>query len=152
MKVLHPNALRLGADHQRTVHHIDVQNDPEITIEDVAKPGFWKHHAARIRSGDLIDVIGNGFDISLRVTGGGLGYVETRLLRLWQDETQSASAGQPDTADDVPEGYIVDFHSKTLHRVRIKPEGTEISRNHKTREEAIASARAHHAKTLGVAA
>lgn len=152
MKFLHANALRQGADFQRTVHHIDVTHDQEITLEDVSKPGFWKHHATRINVGDMIDVIGNGFDISLRVTGKGLGFIETRLLRLWQDEEQQIAPTTADSGDDVPDGYIVDFHSKTRHRLRMKPEGTLISQNHMTRADAIAAAKAHHAKAMGVAA
>lgn len=150
MKHLHPNALRLGADHQRTIHHIDVQSDPEMTLMDVMKPGFWKHHSDRIRPGDMIDVVGNGFDISLRVTGKGLGYVETRLLRIWQAEE---SAHPPaDSVGDVPDGYTVDHTPKTLWRVRMKPEGTELSRNHKTKADATEAAKLHYSKSMGVAA
>lgn len=148
MKTLHPAALRQGADYQRTLHHIDVQADPEMTITDVMRPGFWKHHSDRIRPGDQIDVIGSGFDITLRVTEKGLGYVNTRLLRLWQDEEPAEKPA--DVIGDVPEGYTVDHTPKTLWRVRMKPEGTELSRNHKTKADAIGAAQAHHAKAMGV--
>jgi hypothetical protein len=151
LKVLSPNALRKGADYERTYHHVSVEHDPDMTIEDVLKPGFWKHHANKLKKADVIDVLGPGFDMTVRVKSTGLGFANVYPLRVLKDENfaKKQAAGEDLKA---PDGYVVDHHWKTNWRVRTTPEGVEISRNHETKADAIASAQEHFDKTHGVAA
>jgi len=148
MKHLHPNAMRQTADYVRTQHHVDLSDSTDITLDDIMVPGFWRHHTERMRCGDLIDVIGQGFDITLRVKNKGLGFVNTYPLRIWTEQKEAAV----EYAGDVPDGYSVDHTPRTRWRVRMTPEGTEISRDHMTKAEAVASAKDHSAKIHGVAA
>lgn len=147
MKKLHPTKLRNLADYTRSNWHVEVE--PDMTIEDVMLPVFWQHHTERLQVNDLIDVIGQGFDIQLRVTGKGIGFVETRLLRKWVAEKADA---KPEGADDVPEGYVVDHTPRTRWRVRLKDGGVEIGRDMQTRDDAVNVAVAHAMRATGVAA
>jgi hypothetical protein len=148
MKKLHPTRLRNAAEFARSIWHVEV--DPDVTIEDVMTPGYWQHHVAKIQIHDIIEIIGQGFDIQLRATGKGIGYVETRLLRKWTDDVAVASKPAPDL--DVPEGYVVDHTPKTLWRVRLKDGGVEVKRDIKTRSEAVDTAVAHAMRASGIAA
>lgn len=150
MKKLHPTKLRNAADFQRSVWHVEV--DPDVLIEDVTMPGFWQHHSHRMQVNDLIDVIGQTFDIQLRVIGKGIGFVETRLLRKWEDRTQSRATDVDAAGDGVPDGYIVDHTPRTRWRTRLKDGAVEIKRDMPTREDAVAVAVAHAMRATGVAA
>jgi hypothetical protein len=153
MKVLHPTAMKHSADYLRTQHHVVV--DPDVEISDILVPKFWCHYAARLRKFDLIDVIGQGFDITLRVHEIGNGYVNTVVIREWVDKSLISTASEDEEQEDapkVPDGYVVDHNPKTLWRVRMKDSGSEISRNHKTKPEAIGAAIEHNNKALGIAA
>lgn len=147
-KTLHPTKLRNSAEYARSIWHIVV--DPGVTIDDVQVPGFWAHHTDKIRVNDLIDIIGEGFDLQLRATGKGIGYVETRLLRKWTDD--AAVVAKPAADLDVPEGYVVDHTPRTLWRVRLKDGGVEVKRDIKTRSEAVDTAVAHAMRAGGIAA
>ena len=147
MKKLHPTKLRNLAEYNRSTWHVEA--DADMTIDDVMTPAFWQHHSDKIRINDLIDVIGQGFDIQLRVIGKGIGFVETRLLRKWVAEKADA---KPEGADDVPEGYVVDHTPRTRWRVRLKDGGVEIGRDMQTRDDAVNVAVAHAMRATGVAA
>lgn len=152
-KTLHPTLMRNAAEYARTQHHVVV--DPTHTIEDVTTPGYWSHHVDRLRVHDLIDVIGEGFDITLRVTGKGIGFVETRILRKWESEAPEVKLTAEEVAQieqSIPDGYSIDHTPKTGWRARLKDGGAEISRNHKTKVEAIQSALGHHNRAQGLAA
>lgn len=146
MKKLHPTKLRNLAEYTRSTWHVEA--DPDTTLDDVMTPAFWQHHAEKIRVNDLIDVIGQGFDVQLRATGKGIGFVETRLLRKWV-ETVEAKA---DTAGDVPDGYVVDHTPRTRWRARLKDGGIEVKRDLPSRDDAVAAAVAHAMRATGVAA
>jgi hypothetical protein len=153
MKTLHPTKMRNAAEYVRTQHHIVV--DPDHSMEDVTRPGYWAHHVDRLRIHDLIDVIGEGFDATLRVTGKGNGFVETRVLRKWEDEAPVAKMTDEERATieaSIPDGYVIDHTPKTLWRARLKDGGAEISRNHKTKVDAIKSAIVHAGRAQGIAA
>lgn len=153
MKTLHPTKLRSAADYLRTQHHIVV--DPDHTLEDVTTPGYWAHHVDKLRVFDLIDVIGERFDVTLRVTGKGNGFVETRVLRKWESDAPEAKLSDEERARieaSIPDGYVIDHTPKTLWRARLKDGGTEISRGHKSKVEAIQSAVVHSARMHGIAA
>jgi hypothetical protein len=153
MKTLHPTKMRNTAEFVRSQHHVII--DADHKLEDVLKPGYWAHHAERIRVFDLIDVIHNDYDVTLRVTGKGIGYVETRILRAWISEAADANLSDEQNAEadaTIPDGYVVDHHSKTGWRARLKDGGVEISRNHKSKVEAIQAALDHAARAQGLAA
>lgn len=153
MKTLHPTKMRNAAEYVRTQHHVTI--DPGDTLDDVLKPGYWAHHVDRVRVGDLIDAIGESFDVTLRVTGKGLGFVETRLLRKWVSDAPESKLTPEEIAtleSLMPDGYVVDFTPKTAWRARLKDGGVELSRHHKSKAEAINAAIAHAAKANGLAA
>lgn len=153
MKTLHPTKMRNSADYVRTQHHVKV--DPSDTLEEVLTPGYWAHHVDRMREDDLIDVIGERFDVTLRVIGKGRGYVETRVLRKWVSEEPEARISDEERArieSMLPDGYVVDHTPKTGWRARLKDGGTEISRHHKSKIEAINAAIAHAQRAQGIAA
>lgn len=153
MKTLHPTKMRNAAEYIRTQHHVVV--DPDHTLEDVMVPGYWTHHVDRLREHDLIDVIGERFDATLRVMRKGNGYVETRLLRKWEDETPAAKISDEERARieaSIPDGYVIDHTPKTGWRARMKDGGAEISRNHKSKIEAIQAAIDHSQRAQGIAA
>lgn len=153
MKTLHPTKMRNAAEYVRTQHHVVV--DPDHSIEDVTTPGYWQHHVDRLRVHDLVDVIGERFDATLRVTGKGNGYVEMRVLRKWEDEAPAAKLSDEERARieaSIPDGYVIDHTPKTGWRARLKDGGAEISRNHKSKVEAIQSAATHSQRAQGIAA
>jgi hypothetical protein len=158
MKTLPSTAMSRAADYVRTAHHVNI--DPSATIEDILRPSFWAHHVARLNVNDLVDVMttDGGIDIQLRVIEKGIGFVVMRPLRIWtRDEGLSAGEGNDTSAasealGDVPEGYTVGHTPKTSWRVLTKEPNLEVSRNHKSKAEAINAAIAHAAKANGIAA
>lgn len=153
MRPLHPTKMRHPADYLRTIHMVVV--DPTDTIEDVLTPAFWAHHAERVRINDVVDVISDTFDLQLRVIGKGVGFVEMRVLRKWESDAPAAKL----TADEIaaieatiPDGYHIDHTPKTGWRAKLTNSGAEISRNHKSKVEAIQSAIVHSHRAQGMAA
>lgn len=154
MKTLPATALgSRSADYNRTAYHIEV--DPSVSIADLLRPNFWAHHAANLRKGDLLDVLAadGGYDVTLRVTGTGIGMVEMRPLRVWVRDEQIAAPKQEEAEElPVPEGYKVSFAPKTLWRVMTEEPVMEISRGHQSKAVATRAANAHAAKANAVAA
>ncbi|MCZ3377426.1 hypothetical protein [Rhizobium sp. AG207R] len=153
MKTLHPTKMRHAADYVRAQHHVVV--DPSDTIEDVTRPSYWTHHVNTVRVHDLIDVIGENFDLTLRVTAKGVGFVETRLLRKWESEAPAAKLSKEEMAAFeamLPDGYVVDHTPKTLWRTRLEKSGEEIVRNQKSKVDAIRAAVDHYQRAQGIAA
>ena len=152
MKTLHATALgSRSADYNRTYYHLTVSPDVSVK-DDILRPGFWAHHAQNLQVNDLIDIVSadGGLDMQVRVTGKGIGMVQMRVLRLWQREEQ---AQKPEETDiEVPAGYKVNFAPKTLWRVMTEEPAMEISRNHKSKNEATSAAIIHAAKAAGLAA
>lgn len=147
-----------AADYVRTAHHVNL--DPEATIEDILRPSFWAHHVPRLNVNDVVDVLttDGGIDIQLRVIEKGIGFVIMRPLRIWlRDEVSAIGGAEPasapvDALGELPEGYRVDHTPKTSWRVHTKDPSQEVSRNHKSKNEAINAALAHAAKANGIAA
>lgn len=154
MKVLPATAMHSrGADYSRTYHHIDV--DPDATLEDILRPSFWAHHVDKFRRNDIVDVVtlDGGIDVQMRVEGKGIGYVSMRPMRIWQrDDGASASTDNPPAELMPPDGYVVNFAPKQGWRVMTKEPHLIVSRDHKSKAEAIAAALAHSAKANAVAA
>jgi hypothetical protein len=150
-KVLYATALRAnGADFQRTYHQVKVE--PDVTVEDILRPGFWAHHTNVLRIDDLIDILSTdgGLDMQVRVIGKGTGMVHMRPLRIWVREEAKPAA--EDEAAELPEGYVVNFAPKQGWRMMTKEPHMVISKDHKSRQEATLAAIAHAAKANSVAA
>lgn len=148
MKILHPTALRHAADYGRAQLHLDV--GPDTSIEDVLVPGYWRHHAAKLNVNDLIDILGQGFDITVRVVEKGNGFVNMRVLRKWEDD--AIKAVETDHDDEIPAGYVIDHTPRTRWRVRLKDGAAEIARDCMTKPDAIAKALEHAVKSGTIAA
>lgn len=148
-KALPATAMTRAADYVRTAHHVVVPVD--VTLEDITRPSFWAHHTGRLGMHDIVDVLSadGKFDVQLRVVDKGIGFVEMRVLRAWQRE--GAAAEEAGELPEVPEGYIVNHAPKTGWRVLTK-EHLEVSRNHKSKREAIEAAIVHAAKASGLVA
>lgn len=138
-----------NADFARTYHHVTVPHD--VTLDDIMRPGFWAHHATTLRKNDILDILteDDSLDVQVRVTGVGIGMVFMRLLR--DDPRRLVERPAPEqgrnivTDDDVPEGYLVNFAPKHGHRVIFKETGMIISKDHKSRADALAKAIEHNA-------
>ncbi len=126
---------------------------PDVLLDDVLRPSFWAHHVDKFREDDLVDVISmdRAFDVQLRVVGKGVGYVNMDPLRVKQrHEVRAAN----ETAEEIaaPDGYSVNFAPKQGWRVMTKEPHLIISKDHKSRAEAVNAAVAHAAKANAVAA
>lgn len=153
MNVLPASALpSRGADYNRTYRHLVI--DQPITVEEILKPAFWAHHWRTLNVNDMIDIltIDGTIDMQVRVVGKGTGYVEMRVLRLWQREAPVTKAAPVAEELECPENYEVKFAPKTLWRVFTKVPVQEISTGHKTKTEAIAASITHAAKAAGLVA
>lgn len=153
-KVLSATALNHTADYSRDSYHVEVDND--VTLEDILRPAFWAHHIPRLRKNALIDIVrlDGSMDVQLRVIEVGIGYARMRPRLVWEDETVAAARAQTDTViaehnaieASVPPEYKVSHNIKTGFTVTFVPTGAAISKGHKLRGEAVASARAHAGK------
>lgn len=147
MKTLPATALgSRSADFNRTAYHLVV--DPAVGIDDLMRPNFWAHHALNLRKGDVLDVLAmdDAFDITLRVVETGVGFVAMRPLRVWTRDGHAEGTAQPTDLPDVPGGYKVNHAPKTGWRVLTEDPVIEISRNHKSKLDAIHAAIDHAAK------
>ncbi len=150
MNTLHPTAMRAaGADYARTYHHVEVEND--VTMQDLLRPGFWAHHTATIRVGDLIDVLSKDgtLDAQFRVTGKGVGFVNLRARFAYvangRDKKVEADNGGDDLPD-VPVGYVVSHTPKTKWRVHTKEPHLQVARDLPSKRAAIEAAIEHNAQ------
>lgn len=153
MNPLSPSKMNIQAEFMRASYHVEI--DPSIPLSDVTVPKFWCHYAMKLRRHDLIDVIGQGFDVTLRVQEVGTGYVKVNIIRQWCDNVAAPAMTEQEAArleSAIPDGYVIDHTPKTLWRARLKDGGVEISRNHVTKSDAIMSAITHAKKSLGMAA
>jgi len=158
-KTLAVNAFRKSgnADYVRTYHHVTVPYD--VTVDDIMRPGFWAHHATALKKGDILDILteDDSLDVQVRVTGIGIGMVFMRLLRDDPRRLEKPAAKSPEdtsaaTVDEVPDGYLVNFAPKHGHRVILKETGMIISKEHKSKADAIAAAFNHARLADGIAA
>lgn len=117
-KTLHINSLAV-AEYQRTRYHCDV--DPDVTIDDLLQPGFWAHHAARLKRGDILEVTNPDLtlDVELRVHGVDVGLVnvtvrfDASLLADADEDGEGDDAGDgDDEGPQLPDGYRVHFNPR----------------------------------------
>lgn len=147
-----PRLSQCVHDIARQYYHIRL--DPQVTLEDLLRPNFWVHHASTLREGTLIDVYSENLDVQLRVVAVDTGLARMRPLRVWERKVEVAQEEGEDASSqtDVPEGYMVKHAPRTGWRVLTIDPPMEISRQHRNRDEALAAAKAHHAKATQVAA
>jgi len=153
--VLAPTAMPHGgaADYSRTYRQAIVP--PHVTADDVLRPAFWAHHVQILQKNDLVDVLSEdgGLDMQVRVMGKGIGMVHVRPIRIWQREEAKATTPSNAVADDdVPEGYVVSFAPRQLWRVATKNPSEIISKDHPSRDAALAAAIDHARLANGIAA
>jgi len=165
MKTLPPNALQYAADYVRTIWHVEV--DPVISVNDLLSPGFWAHHAARLKRGDLVEVVNSELtlDVSLRVHDVDQGMV-TMAVRF--DASVAADEGEegeeggeleapaPANLPKLPDGYRLHHNPRAAeHKWRsiwTEPNPPVTVLEGDTKLEVIEAAIAHHAKATGAAA
>lgn len=145
MQFLPPNALAKSADFVRAVHFVWTEG---VTLDDLARPAFWAHHASRLVKGDEINVVDKrfAFDVTLRVVEVGTGWVKMRPLRVWTDETIIADAADFEPASEPVTGLEVQWagpHDKW--RVVRKADKWVLSRGLATKAEAVKWAEEHEA-------
>lgn len=154
MKTLSPAAKMNAATFTREYRHLAL--DPDVSLEDLMRPGFWSHHASKLGENDLIDAVATdgSLDVTLRVVKIAAGLVHVRPLRVYQREIPKpvSDTDAADASEEVPDGYVVDHTPRTRWRVRTKDPVVEVSRDHMSRNEAVASAKAHARLAGAVAA
>ena len=160
MKTLPPNALQYAANYVRTIWHVEVE--PGISIDDLLAPGFWAHHAARLKRGDLVEVINSELtlDVSLRVHDVDQGMV-TMAVRfdasVGADEgTAAVDEPAPVEMPPLPPGYRLHHNPRASeHKWRsiwTEPQPAITVLEADTKLEVIEAAIAHHAKATSAAA
>ena len=152
MKVLPATQRMDAADFSRAYRQMLV--GPDVTLQDLLRPGFWVHHAEKIGVFDIVDVLSTdgALDVQLRVTGRERGLLYVRPLRVYaEDGRELAPPEEVVNEGDVPEGYVVDFTEKTSWRARTRNPAILVQDGLKSRAEAIAAAVNHATKANGSA-
>jgi hypothetical protein len=167
MKIPANTALN-SADFTRTLRRLVVPND--MTMEDVSIPGNWAHVSSKVKVDDevIVSPEDRAWRLHLLVTETGIGWVKTALLHaidlsnathaidLSKATPKKLAVQQPkDVAEDAPEppaGYTVNFAPAHKWRAMTNDPHMVVSKDHRTRDEAIAAAVAHSRKASGLAA
>lgn len=150
MKVLPSTAKMNAADFTRAFRHLSV--GPDVTLDDLKRPGFWVHHAEKLGLWDLIEVVSTdgALDVTLRVTGRERGLLYVRPLRVYVEEGRDVAPPEETIHEgEVPEGYVVDFSDKTSWRARTRNPAIVVKEGMKSRDEAILAAIEHSTKANG---
>lgn len=153
MKALPATALgRNNADYKRSYYHVSV--DPEVSISDLLRPGFWVHYAQMLQVNDLVDVVSDVIDVQLRVVGKGVGLVNMRPRFIWAKDGVTASEAEApaEPLPDMPEGYEVKRGPRGRWRVMQKDPLLEIASNIIDERDAILAARSHYQNANAIAA
>lgn len=153
-KVLPANAMSQAAEFSRRSYHVVVDND--VTLDDIMKPAFWAHHIPKLEKHALIDVVRNdgSLDVQLRVIETGIGFASMRPLRVWEDgevaadrAASEAAIGAHNSAETaIPPEFKITHNVKTGFTVTLAATGAVISKGHKLRGEAVASAKSYASK------
>lgn len=158
MKIPANTALN-SADFTRTLRRMVVPNS--MTMEEVSIPGNWANVFSKLKAHD--EVIVTPEDLSWRlhllVTETGVGWVKTALLHaidltkgVAKQPAVELPGDVPEDAPAAPEGYVVNFAPAHKWRVMTNDPHLVVSKDHKTRAEAIQAAIAHSKKASGLAA
>lgn len=158
MKIPANTALN-SADFTRTLRRMVVPND--MTMEEVSIPGNWANVFSKVKAGDEVIVLPEDMTwrLHLLVTETGVGFVKTALLHaidLTKVVAKAPAVEQPsEIAEDAPEppaGYTVNFAPTHKWRAMTNDPHMVVSKDHRTRAEAIAAAISHSKKAAGLAA
>jgi hypothetical protein len=155
-----PAQTRLDdASQTRSLVRMIVPNS--MTMEEVSIPGTWAHVWSKVKFGDEVIVVpeDHSWRLHLLVTETGVGWVKTALLHamdLTKVITKSKAVEQPEEipedAPQPPAGYTVNFAPAHKWRAMTSDPHLVVSKDHKTRAEAVQAAIAHDAKARGLAA
>jgi hypothetical protein len=157
MKIPAQTALN-SADYTRTLRRMVVPNS--MTMEDVSIPGNWANIFSKVTVDDEVIVTpeDRSWRLHLLVVERGTGWVKTALLHAI-DLTKTAvkpvieQTGElPEDAPQPPEGYTVNFAPAHKWRAMTNDPHLVVSKDHKTRAEAVAAAIAHSQKASGLSA
>lgn len=134
-----PAALRSATERRMSYLHLVEQG---TSIEDVTKPGYWKHvHRELGRAPHaLIECIAKdqSWEATLRVFATGDGFAKVRVLNHWKAEAK------PGRQAKLPEGWGVDW-IESGWRVR-NADGEVVVERQATEQEAISAASQLHKK------
>lgn len=155
-----PAQTRLDdASQTRSLRRMVVPN--AMTAEEVATPGTWAHISSKVKTGDEVIVVPEdcSWRLHLLVVETGIGWVKTALLHAI-DLTNAAPKPQivqqpSEVADDAPAppaGYTVNFAPAHKWRAMTNDPHLVVSKDHKTRADAVKAANEHAAKAQGLAA
>lgn len=158
MKIPAQTALN-NADYTRSLRRMVVPNT--MTMEEVSVPGNWANVFSKVKVDDevIIQPEDKTWRLHLLVVETGVGWVKTALLHAI-DLTKAAPKPQvveqpsdiPDDAPAPPEGYTVNFAPAHKWRAMTNDPQLVVSKDHKTRADAVKAAHEHAAKAQGLAA
>ncbi|RWK39246.1 hypothetical protein [Mesorhizobium sp.] len=158
MKIPAQAALN-SADFTRTLRRLIVPNS--MTPEDVSVPGNWANVFSKVKVDDEVIVVPEDrtWRLHLLVVETGIGIVRTALLHaidLTKVTAKQPAVEQPgnitDDAPEPPDGYTVNFAPAHKWRAMTSDPHMVVSKDHRTRAEAVAAAVAHSKKASGLAA
>lgn len=158
MKIPAQTALN-SADFTRTLRRMVVPNS--MTMEDVSVPGNWANVFSKVNVDDevIVSPEDRTWRLHLLVTETGVGWVKTALLHAI-DLTKTVAKKKlveqpgevPDDAPMPPDGYTVNFAPAHKWRAMTNDPQMVVSKDHRTRAEAIQAAIDHSNKAQGLAA
>lgn len=158
MKIPAQAALN-SADFTRTLRRLIVPNS--MTPEDVSVPGNWANVFSKVKVDDEVIVVPEDrtWRLHLLVVETGIGIVRTALLHaidLTKVTAKQPAIEQPgsitEDAPEPPDGYTVNFAPAHKWRAMTNDPHMVVSKDHRTRAEAVAAAVAHSKKASGLAA
>lgn len=152
MKNLPATAMRSnGADYLIARHFVRI--DPDVPLDDIARPSFWVHQARFLKKDDLVQVVSDTLDVEMRVVEVGVGFAKMRPLRIWVDEKaqKAIAAKKGDDASgepvaEIPDGYEIKKGPGGRWRVFIKDPRMEIKGGILKESDAVQFAIDHSAK------
>lgn len=132
-----------------------------MEMEDLSIPGNWANIFSKVKVKDEVVVFAEDMSwrLELLVVETGVGWVKTALLHaidLTKNVAKKPVVEQPgDVPDDAPmppPGYVVNFAPAHKWRAMTSDPHLVVSKDHKTRAEAVKAAHEHAAKASGLAA
>lgn len=147
-----------NAEYARSIRYMVVPNT--MTMEDVAIPGNWANVFSKVQIKDEVIVVPEdlGWRLHLLVVEKGVGWVKTALLhaidlaKAAKPQPTEQPADVPDDAPAPPAGYTVSFAPAHRWRAMTSDPQLVVSKDHKTRADAVKAAHDHAAKAQGLAA
>lgn len=136
-----PKHLGHAADYKRTAYFLAAA--PGVTPAHVMHPDFWQHVAERLRLNDRIEIVGQNFDMDLRVVGIDPRklWAQVRCLRLCSTDGVEVPGAQTFTDAGIasgapdPDGFIVEWGGP-VHKWRIVHGRDLIAKGFTSKEEA----------------